>query len=119
MGNDNHVVVSHKLCGFQGRVGGCVVMMEPVVVAPKYQSFPSHVLCQASQNVTERVKVRADRRGRRNKFAVNNPLHIEGGGGGEQTMSMLFVELWIIRDFFALSHFGPFHSNDCCFVSGS
>jgi hypothetical protein len=25
---DNHVVVSHKLCGFQGRVGGHVVMKE-------------------------------------------------------------------------------------------
>jgi hypothetical protein len=28
MGNDNHVVVSHKLCGIQGRVGGRVVVME-------------------------------------------------------------------------------------------
>jgi hypothetical protein len=28
MGNDNHVVVSHKLCGFQGRMGGRVVMMK-------------------------------------------------------------------------------------------
>jgi hypothetical protein len=28
MGSDNHVVVSQKLCGFQGRVGGCTVMME-------------------------------------------------------------------------------------------
>jgi hypothetical protein len=28
MGNDNHVVVGHKLCGFQGRVGGRVVMMQ-------------------------------------------------------------------------------------------
>jgi hypothetical protein len=28
MGNDNHVVVSHKLCGFQGRVGRRVVVIE-------------------------------------------------------------------------------------------
>jgi hypothetical protein len=28
MENDNHVVVSHKLCGFQGRVGRRVVMMK-------------------------------------------------------------------------------------------
>jgi hypothetical protein len=28
MGNDNQVVASHKLCGFQGRVGGRVVVME-------------------------------------------------------------------------------------------
>jgi hypothetical protein len=28
MGNDNHVVVSHRLCGFQERVGGRVVMMK-------------------------------------------------------------------------------------------
>jgi hypothetical protein len=38
METDNHVVVSQKLCGFQGRVGGRV-MMEPVVVAPKFRSF--------------------------------------------------------------------------------
>jgi hypothetical protein len=37
MGNDNHVVVSHKLCDFQGSVGGRVVVMNvPVVVAPKF-----------------------------------------------------------------------------------
>jgi hypothetical protein len=28
MGNHNHAVVSHKLCGFQGHVGGRVVMKE-------------------------------------------------------------------------------------------
>jgi hypothetical protein len=28
MGNDNHVVVGHTLCGFQERVGGQVVVME-------------------------------------------------------------------------------------------
>jgi hypothetical protein len=28
MGNDNLVVVSHRLYGFQGRVGGCVVVMK-------------------------------------------------------------------------------------------
>jgi hypothetical protein len=40
MGNDNHVVVSHKLCDFQGRVGGHVVVMkEPVVVVSKFRSF--------------------------------------------------------------------------------
>jgi hypothetical protein len=71
MGNDNHVVVvSQKLCGFQGRVCGRVVMMkEPVVVAPKFQSFSSHIFSQASQNVT--VKVRVDRHFRRKKFTVN------------------------------------------------
>jgi hypothetical protein len=40
MGNDNHVA-SHKLCGFQGRVDGRVVVMEPVVVEPKFWSFSS------------------------------------------------------------------------------
>jgi hypothetical protein len=40
MGNDNHIVTSHKLCGFQERVGGHIVMMkEPVLIAPKFQSF--------------------------------------------------------------------------------
>jgi hypothetical protein len=39
MGNDNHIVVSHKVCGFQGRMGGRIVMMEPVVFAPKFGCF--------------------------------------------------------------------------------
>jgi hypothetical protein len=31
MGNDNHVALSNKLCGLQGSVGGCtVVMKEPL-----------------------------------------------------------------------------------------
>jgi hypothetical protein len=73
MGNDNLVVVSHKLCGFQGHVDGCIVMMkEPVVVAPKFQFLSSHIL---SQNIT--VKVGVDHSVRRNKFTVNNPLYIE------------------------------------------
>jgi hypothetical protein len=71
----NHVAVSHKLCGFQQRVGGCVVAMEPVVVAQNFPTFLSHVSSQASQNVT--VTVRVDRSVTSNKFKVNNPLHIE------------------------------------------
>jgi hypothetical protein len=59
-------------------------MMEPVVVAPKSQSFSSHIFSQASQNVT--VKVRVDRIVRKNKFTVNNPLHIEKK---QQTCSLL------------------------------
>jgi hypothetical protein len=76
MGNDNNVVVSHKLCGFQGRVGGRVVAMKELVVfAPKFRSLSSHIFFQASRNVT--VKVRVDSNVRRNKFMVNNPLHVE------------------------------------------
>jgi hypothetical protein len=76
MGNDNHVVVSYKLSGFQGHVGRCVVMMkEPVVVVPEFCSFSSHLFSQASQNIT--VKVRVDHNVRRNKFTVNNPLHLK------------------------------------------
>jgi hypothetical protein len=72
MWNDNHVVVSYKLCG----VGGHIVMMkEPVVVAPKFRSFLSHIFSQASQNVT--VKVRVDRSVKRNQFTVKNPLTLE------------------------------------------
>jgi hypothetical protein len=38
--NDNHVVVSHKLCGFQGPVDGRVVVMkESVVVALNLRFF--------------------------------------------------------------------------------
>jgi hypothetical protein len=78
MGNDNHVVVSHKLCGFQWRVGRDVfVMKEPVVVAPKIRSFSSHTFLQASQNITVRVQIRVDRSVRRNKFTVKNPFHVK------------------------------------------
>jgi hypothetical protein len=81
MGNDDHVVVSHRLCDFQGRVDGHVVMMkEPVVVALKFRSFLSHIFSQASQNVT--VKIRVDCSVRRNKFTANHPLHVK------KTMSM-------------------------------
>jgi hypothetical protein len=80
MGNDNHVAVSHKHCGFQGCVGRhIVVTKEPVVVAPKFQSFSSHSLSQASQNVT--VKVRVDHSVRRNKLTVNNPVHADKNNG--------------------------------------
>jgi hypothetical protein len=37
--SDTHVAVNHKLCGFQGRVGGRVAVMKPDVVAPKILSF--------------------------------------------------------------------------------
>jgi hypothetical protein len=67
MGNDNPVVVGRKLCGFQGRVGGCVVVMkEPVVVVPKFWDFSSHIFSQVSQNLT--VKVRVDCSVRWNKL---------------------------------------------------
>jgi hypothetical protein len=56
-----------------------VVIKELVVVAPKFQSFSSHIFSQASQNVT--VKVRVDHSVRRNKFTVNNPLHVERNNG--------------------------------------
>jgi hypothetical protein len=96
MGTDNHVV-SHKLCGFLGRVGGHVVVMkEPVVVAQKFVALLSRIFCQASENVT--VKVRVDHSVRRNKFIVSSeqwPLP------PPQTMSMLFVELLTSHSFFA------------------
>jgi hypothetical protein len=63
-------------CGFQGCVGGHVVMMkEPVVVVPKFWSFSSHIFSHASQDVT--IKVRVDRGVRSKKFMVTNPLHVE------------------------------------------
>jgi hypothetical protein len=68
--------VSHKLYGFQGCVGRrIVVMKEPVVDAPKFLSFPSHIFPQASQDVT--VRVRVDSSVKRNTFTMNNPLHVE------------------------------------------
>jgi hypothetical protein len=49
------------------------MMKEPVVVVPKSWSFSSHIFFQASQNVT----VKVDCNVRRNKFMVNNSLHVE------------------------------------------
>jgi hypothetical protein len=50
------VPLFHKLCGYQGRAGRCVVVMkEPVVAVPKFQSFSSHIFSLASQNVTVKV----------------------------------------------------------------
>jgi hypothetical protein len=51
------------------------MMEEPVVVAPKFQSFLLHIFSQASQNII--VKVRVDHRVGKNKFTVNNPLHVK------------------------------------------
>jgi ribosomal protein L31E len=57
-------------------VGGRVVMMkEPVVVAPKFGSFSSHIFSRASQNVP--VKVRVDCSVTGSRLTVNNPLHVE------------------------------------------
>jgi hypothetical protein len=40
MRNDSHIVVSHKVYGFQGRVDGHVVVMkEPAVVATEFCIF--------------------------------------------------------------------------------
>jgi hypothetical protein len=62
MGKDNHVVVSHKLSGFHGRVG-VVVMKEPLVVASNFRSFSSHIFSQASQNITIKFRVDCNIRG--------------------------------------------------------
>jgi hypothetical protein len=78
MRNDNHVVVSHKLRWFQGHVGGRdVVLREPVVVAPKFPSFSSHIFSQASENVTVKIGDKRTHSVRRNKFTVKNLLHVE------------------------------------------
>jgi hypothetical protein len=99
-------------CGFQGCVGGLIVVMkEPVVVAPKFRSFSLHIFSQASQKVT--VKVRVEHSVRRNKFRLTIPFM------SKKTMSVLFVELWTCCVFFALGDCGLFHCDDCWFVSGS
>jgi hypothetical protein len=93
--------------------GRVVVMKEPVVVAPKFQTFSLHIFSQASHSLSITVKVTFDHSVRRNKFTVKNPLHVE------KTMSMLFVELWTCHTFIALGDCGLFHCDDFCFVSGS
>jgi hypothetical protein len=61
MGNDNHVFSVGRYV---------VVMKEPVVVAPMFWSFSSHIFSHVSQNITG--KVRVDRNVRRNKYTVNS-----------------------------------------------
>jgi hypothetical protein len=101
MGNKNHVVVvvvGHKVCCFQGCLGRHIVMMkEPVVVAPKFQSFSSHTFSQVSQNIRVFVKFRVDHCVRRNKFSVKKTI---------KTMSMLSVELWTCYTFLLLATVG-------------
>jgi hypothetical protein len=76
-------------CGFQGRVVRLIVMMkEPVVIAPKFRSFSSHIFSQASQNVT--IKVSVDCSVRWDKFMVNNLLHAEKNSGPAMPL-LLFV----------------------------
>jgi hypothetical protein len=110
---DNHAVVSHKFWGFQGRVGGHVVVMKgPVVDEPKFWSFLSHIFSQPAQNIT--VNVRVDCSVRRNNFMVNNPLHEK-----KKKKSMPFTELRTCHTNFALGDCGLFRCNDYRFVSGS
>jgi hypothetical protein len=87
-------------------------MKEPVVVAPKFRSFLLHIFSQASQNVTAEVGV--DRSVRRNKFMVNNPLHIK-----KKNSEHPLLELRTCHAVFALGDCGLFHCDDCCFVYGS
>jgi hypothetical protein len=102
------LLLSHKICGFQGHVGRCVVLRKkPVVVAPQFPSLSSHIFSQGSQNAMVQVNVRVDHSVRRNKFTANNRLHVE-----KKTMSMLFVELPTCHAFFALRDCGFFHCDD-------
>jgi hypothetical protein len=91
-------------------VGGRVVVMkEPVVVTQEFRSLSSHIFCQASQNVT--VKVRDDLGGTNSQGTI--PLT------SENPMRTLFVELRTCRAFVVLSDCGLFQCDDCCYVSGS
>jgi hypothetical protein len=112
MGNDNHAVVSHKLCGFQGRVGGRVVVMkEPVVVAPKFRGFRRTISLKGpktSQYKSELTVVLGGTNSRRTMPYAS-----------KKTMNVLFVELRTCRAFFPLGDCGLFHCYDCCFVSRS
>jgi hypothetical protein len=87
------------------------MMKEPVVVAPKFQSFSLHIFSQMSQKVA--VKVRVGHSVRRNKFMLNNPLHV-----AKYSEHALLLNSGPAMPFFALGDCGLFHCDDCCFVSG-
>jgi hypothetical protein len=71
MGNDNHIV-GHNLCGFQVPVGGRIVMKEPVVVAPKFWFFWSHIFSQASQNIILKSELTVVLEGTNSRQKKNN-----------------------------------------------
>jgi hypothetical protein len=82
-------------------MGGCqVVMKEPVVVAPKFRCFSSHMFSQASQNVRE--------------VRVEEQIHERSLVTPKKSVSMLFVELLDMH-----LDCGLFHCADSCYVSGS
>jgi hypothetical protein len=57
-------------------VGGCVVVVkEPVVIVPKFGLF-CHTFSLKHLKTSE-SKSRVDHSVRRNKFTVNNPLHVK------------------------------------------
>jgi hypothetical protein len=73
MGNDKKVAVSHKLCGFLGRVSWRIlVRKEPVVVAPKFRPCSLHIFSQVSQSAT--VKVHRSVRGGANSWSSSRIL---------------------------------------------
>jgi hypothetical protein len=73
--------------------------MEPIVVAPKFRSLPSHIFSLAYQNVTVRVKVRVDRSVRRNKFTMTIPFMSKKNNGHALCWTLdlprLFCSWWL------------------------
>jgi hypothetical protein len=113
MGNDNHVVASHRLYDIQGMSAGALSWWRSqlwLCQIPVF--FVSHFL-STSQNFT--VKVRVDRNVRRHKFTVNNPLHAKK----KKTMRIFLVELRTCRAFFCSWWLSALSCDDFCFVSGS
>jgi hypothetical protein len=92
MENDNHVVVSHKLCCFKGHgqarcrdeVASCGRVKRPVFFITKFLSSVSKFQSN-SQSL------------RRDKFTVTDPFHVK------KTVSTLFIELQTCRILFDMN----------------
>lgn len=82
-------------CHLEEDVSSRIVIQQPTVVVPWFQSFSLHVLSQEPQAVT--VKVRNHCAARSNKFSVNLTL--------KKIMSMVSVAVWTCHAFFGLGDY--------------
>lgn len=107
-GDENHVVVRHKLCRYR-RVRGCdVVIKESVVVAPKFLFRRIYSLKRIKTPELE------------SEFTTALGGKISFGHSFSRRQNRVcFVGLRTCRAFFALGDCGLVQCVDCRFISGS
>jgi hypothetical protein len=115
MGNDSHIVVSHKLYGFQGCVGGrFVVMNEPIVVEPKSRSFfVAYFLSSDSKRHSKNQELTVVLVG------TNSPWTVPFASKKTKQWTCSLLNSGPALLFFCVARgdCGFFYCDDCCFVS--